>query len=129
MAMQKSHLTPNRHAVLDTVGALSNHPTAAEVYDAVRRRRPRIAFGTVYTALHYLVDQRLIAEVRRPDGVISYDREVAPHDHLICRRCGRLEDVPRHLRPSYAALEAQTGFRLEGHRVEFIGLCPACQEA
>ena len=128
MAM-KTYLTTNRQVILDTIVALPGHPTAAEVYDAARRCRPRIAVGTVYTALHFLVDRHLIAEVRRPDGVVSYDREVSPHDHLICRRCGRLEDVPRHLQPSYAVLEQQTGFRLEGHRVEFVGLCPACQAA
>jgi Fe2+ or Zn2+ uptake regulation protein len=120
-------LTANRRAVLETVGELASHPTAAQVFNAVHRRRPRMAVGTVYTALHYLVDRGLIAEVRRPDGVVSYDRNTHPHDHAVCRRCGRLVDVQSAVPSSYAAVEEQTGFMVELHRIEFIGLCPSCR--
>ena len=46
-------------AVLDAVHRLPGHPTAAEVFDAVRATRPRIAFGTVYTALQDRESTRL----------------------------------------------------------------------
>src|SRR5262249_45177375 len=88
-----ARLTRHRQAVFDTIAAQSAHLTAAEIYEAVQHTQPHIAFATVYNALHYLVHARLIAEVRRPDGVIAYDRNTAPHDHIICRRCGRLDDV------------------------------------
>jgi Fur family transcriptional regulator, peroxide stress response regulator len=123
----RHRLTPHRQAVLETIVAIQGHPTAAEVFDAVQRRRPRIAFGTVYTALHYLVDRGLLAEVRRPDGVVSYDRETSPHDHAVCRQCGRLVDVQGHLPVSYAAIEQRTGYTIEQHQVQFIGLCPDCR--
>jgi Fe2+ or Zn2+ uptake regulation protein len=129
-----ARLTRHRQAVLDTIAAQSAHLTAAEVYEAVQHAQPHIAFATVYNALHYLVRARLIAEVRRPDGVIAYDRNTAPHDHIICRRCGRLDDVELAAQqwtggPNYATVAARTGYLVEGHRVEYIGLCPRCRIA
>lgn len=123
----RRRLTANRRAVLETVGALAGHPTAIDVFEAVHVRRPRMAVGTVYTALHYLVDRGLIAEVRRPDGVTSYDRNTRPHDHAACRLCGRLVDVQGRAHTPYAAVEEQTGFVIELHRVEYIGICPSCR--
>jgi Fur family peroxide stress response transcriptional regulator len=118
--------------VLQTVRAGPTHPTAAEVYDAVRACDPGIAFATVYNSLHYLVSAGLISEVRRPGGAVSYDRETRPHDHVICRRCGAIGDVHRSpaLLPgadAYAEVAAQTNFAIERHRVEFVGLCPRCR--
>jgi Fe2+ or Zn2+ uptake regulation protein len=124
--ISETRLTSHRRAVLDTVAGLAGHPTAADIFDSVRAVRPRIAFGTVYTALHYLVDHGYVAAVRRPDGVTSYDRNTVPHDHLVCRACGNLADVPGHVSVSYHVIEALSGYRVEGHRLEFIGLCAAC---
>jgi Fe2+ or Zn2+ uptake regulation protein len=128
-----TRLTTQRHAVLQVVQARPVHLTAAEVYDALRRAEPPIAFATVYNALHYLVNAGLIAEVRRLDGVIAYDRDTSPHDHIICQQCGRLDDAPAlpqaHLaRQGYAALAERTGYQVLGHRVEYRGLCPDCAE-
>lgn len=126
-----ARLTRHRRSVLATVKAQPMHLTAAEVYDAVRYYDPGIAHATVYNALHYLVGAGLIAEVRRPDGVVSYDRETAPHDHVICERCGAIGDVRRTAAveacsTAYADVTAQTGFTVSRHRVEFVGLCPDC---
>lgn len=127
-----ARLTRNRRAVFDAVAGRKDHPTAAQVFDAVRGRQPRIAYGTVYNALHYLVDAGLVAEVLRPDGVVSYDPDTAPHDHAVCRVCGRLADV--HLptvraetATAYDAVAQETGFTVAEHRVEFVGLCPECR--
>src|SRR4051794_13760720 len=89
-----ARLTAHRQAVLDAVSAQPAHLTAAQIYDIVCHTRPRMAFATVYNALHYLVAAGCIAEVRQPNGVVAYDRETAPHDHIVCRHCGRLDDVP-----------------------------------
>lgn len=125
-------LTRHRLTVLQAVAARPTHLSAAQVYDAVYRSQPRIAFATVYNALHYLVGAGLIAEVRRPDGVVAYDRNTVPHDHIVCRGCGRLDDVPAEPgraidARAYAAVAAHTGYAIEGHRVDYTGLCPACR--
>lgn len=121
-------LTPQRRAVLAAVLESEEHLTAALIYDRVRRQLPKIGYGTVYAALHYLVQEGLITEVRRSDGVIAFDRRLEHHDHVTCRRCGRLTDIEACAVPSsYDAIVAKTGYLIEGHTVEFLGLCPSCQ--
>ncbi len=132
MGLSRPRLTRHRQAVLETVAARPVHLTAAEVYDVVRGRDSGIAYATVYNALHYLVSAGLIAEVRRPDGVVSYDRDTAPHDHALCRVCGAIADVHRTSDTApgagaYGEVALQTGFVVEGRRIEFVGLCPRCQ--
>jgi Fur family peroxide stress response transcriptional regulator len=131
-ARLRARLTPHRRTVWEVVAARPAHLTAAQIYDVVRARDAHMAIATIYNALHYLVQAGIIAEVRRPDGVIAYDRETRPHDHVICRLCGRLADVPpvpvhEQTAQSYATVARQTGFTVERHRVEFVGCCPSCQ--
>ena len=47
-------LTRQRQVVLDAVQAGDHHPTAAEVFDAARRKLPGISFATVYNSLRFL---------------------------------------------------------------------------
>jgi len=124
-------LTRHREAVLTAIQARPMHLTAAEIYDLVRQRDPRIAYATIYNALHYLVETRCIGTVQRPDGVTCYDRATQPHEHVQCRACGALADVERTpalgLEASYTTVGLQTGYRIEQHRIAFVGLCPRCQ--
>lgn len=133
IGLSSPRLTRHRQAILETVAEKPMHLTAAEVYDVVRGRDSGIAYATVYNALHYLVSAGLIAEVRRPDGVVSYDRDTAPHDHALCRACGAIADVHRTPETApgvgaYDEVSTQTGFVIEGRRIEFVGLCPRCQD-
>lgn len=124
-------LTRQRQAVLDIVSALPGHPTAGHVYAAAREQGADIAYATVYNALHYLVESGRIATVQRVDGVVSYDHDTLPHDHVICRLCGSFDDVPHSrvadsARASYEAVGRASGYRIEGHMMHFVGLCRSC---
>jgi Fur family ferric uptake transcriptional regulator len=51
------------------------------------------------------------------------------HDHLICAKCGRIEEFFHpDLEALQLALAAAKGYRLLDHRHQLYGLCPACQE-
>lgn len=124
-------LTRPRQAAYDIVRAAPAHLSAVRIYDAARARDQRVAHASVYNAPHFLVGAGMIAEVVRPDGTISYDRETSPHDHVVCQRCGRIADVWRTPetsmpRGSHDAVKRQTGYTVDRHRVEFIGICPDC---
>ena len=121
-------LTPQRRAILDAVQASGSHPTAAQIFAEVRARHPRIAFGTVYKALHLLSQTGQIQQLEFGDTASRYDRRVDRHDHAICTNCGRLMDIDVPL-PPYLQDEASTasGFRIAQHSTQFYGLCPDCQ--
>ncbi|MFL5628537.1 MAG: transcriptional repressor [Ktedonobacteraceae bacterium] len=125
----KTKLNSNAHAVLDTVQAAHNHPTAQEIYEAVKRIRPNIGLASVYRILHLLVEQGYIKEVGRSDDCTGYDGRVSRHDHAVCTNCGALLDVPIDVNVPSEALEQAAlaaGIILGSYEVRLYGLCPSC---
>ena len=123
-------LHTNARAVLDVLRASQNHPTAMDVYEAVRRSRPRIGLATVYRILRQLTEQGLIKELEYGSGCSRYDARTCRHDHAICIECGALLDIPQDVQFSNKALQAaaqSTGFELGSHEVRIYGRCTVCQ--
>lgn len=128
--MQKI-LKPNAQAIFDVVRAATNHPTALEVYERVRRERPGIGLATVYRILHQLTEQGLLSELEQGGEGSRFDARTRRHDHAICTSCGALLDIPRDVAISREALQEATrlsGIELGSYEVRLYGRCAACQE-
>ncbi len=122
--------TAQRATILTEVAAAEGHPTAGEIFERVRRRDPRIAYGTVYRSLHLLARHGLIQELTFADQSSRYDGRTERHDHVHCTSCGLLVDVdvPVALIARYVA-EERSGFAISSHHTVFAGVCPACRTA
>lgn len=120
-------LTPYRAAVLDALRSSQNHPTAAEIYRKVRRRRPGIAYATIYNALDWLTRNGLVSELKFGDAASRYDPIMTRHDHLVCTRCSSLMDhqisLPRRV---WSRAGRPHHFRVQQYRLELYGLCSRC---
>ena len=125
--MKENRLTPYRSAVLDVLRSSLNHPTAAEVYRKVRRRRPGVAYATIYNALDWLTRNGMVAELKFGDEASRYDPITKRHDHLVCTSCGALVDsqvpLPRNI---IRQAGRRHGFRVQHYRLELFGSCPSC---
>ncbi len=126
----KLRMTTQRQVILDELKQLKTHPTAGELCQIVRRRLPRISLGTVYRNLDILSRTGVIQKLDVAGLEMRFDGDTSNHYHLRCLGCGKVADV--ELEP-IAGLEAtcqkQSDFRVLGHRLEFMGLCPSCQES
>jgi Fur family peroxide stress response transcriptional regulator len=125
---QRFRNTTQRAEVLDEVRRSQSHLTAGEIFERVRRRDPRIAYGTVYRTLHLLAEHGLIQELTFADQASRYDGRVERHDHVHCLECGVLldVDVPVALMALHVAAE-QSGFDVNSHHTVFSGRCPGCK--
>ena len=122
-------MTRQRRLILDVLDGNRSHPTASEVYDAVRRQLPHISLGTVYRNLEVLSDAGLIHKLEVGGGQRRYDSDTAGHCHVRCTACGRIEDVDcEELHDVARAVEAASRFDVRGHRIEVVGLCPKCRK-
>jgi Fur family ferric uptake transcriptional regulator/Fur family peroxide stress response transcriptional regulator len=121
-------MTGNRQVVLEVLRDTTAHPTAQQVFLWAREQQPQIGFATVYRTLDLLVKHGLAQEIfRDKDGAAHYDANVTRHDHAICDRCGRIEDVSAPLHAlAYAIIERSAGFRIDRHSTSFTGLCADC---
>ena len=124
----KRRETVQRSAVLDEVRRSHDHPTAEQVHQRVRRTAPNVSLGTVYRNLALLSRAGEIRQVRLSGEPARFDGDLQPHHHARCSRCGRIDDVSlaagKELERRAAAA---TGYRIDGHRLEFTGLCPDCR--
>jgi Fe2+ or Zn2+ uptake regulation protein len=119
--------TEQRAAVYRFLSATVDHPTADEVYTAVRQEIADISLATVYKALETLVGCGLAAKLTYGDGSARYDFRTDDHFHLRCLSCGAVSDVRvEEVSGSLPEIRPASGFRVEGYRLEVVGHCAAC---
>mgnify|MGYP000845300831 CR=1 FL=1 len=122
------HSRPRRDIVRAFLGA-GRHLTAEELWDRVRRTNPRVGVATVYRTLKVMAETGFCRELRIENGAVRYEQGAGldHHDHLICTRCGRLEEV---VDPAIERLQerlcARLGFVADHHRLDIYGWCQAC---
>ncbi len=127
LAQGGRRMTPQRAAVYAYLRSVHHHPTAEEVYLAVKRRLPRVSLATVYNALEVLVRSGLAAKLAYGDASARYDSRTDPHSHVRCVDCGRVEDLEAV--PGERWLRSlDTGeFQAHAFRFELLGRCRACR--
>lgn len=124
----KQRMTRQRRLILDELSCRKDHPTADELYDAVRRRLPRISLGTVYRNLDVLVRNGLATRLDMGGAQARFDADVQPHYHVRCISCGRVDDIYGYLSHEVTLPPADSrGYEITGVRVEFEGVCPECR--
>lgn len=123
--------TKQRQAILEAIERHGGHLTADEIYRLVKRRFPRLSLGTVYRNLRLLVAQGDLRELDFGMRGAYFEITKDSHYHLICRVCGKIADadipVERGLQSAVGQASNLGGFSIEEHRLDFIGVCAACQ--
>ncbi|MFF4597996.1 Fur family transcriptional regulator [Amycolatopsis sp. NPDC001319] len=119
--------TAQRRAVL---GAVRDHPhtTAAEIAAAVEAGTGGLSRQGLYNVLDDLVGVGLLRTLEPAGSPARFELDRHDnHHHLVCRACGRIEDVPWAvgsapcLHPSSAP-----GFTIDEAEVTWWGLCAEC---
>ncbi len=114
--------------ILEELRKVDTHPTADELYQSVRKRLPRISLGTVYRNLERLARSETIGTLEFAGSRTRFDGNMAPHYHVRCDLCDRVEDVyDIPVGPAVAEMEDLNGYKVLGHRMEFVGICPGCR--
>ncbi|MEK3884062.1 Fur family transcriptional regulator [Paenibacillus sp. PL2-23] len=127
LKMNGVRMTPQRHAILSCLMESKSHPTADEIYKALSPDYPSMSVATIYNNLRLFVEAGLVRELTYGDDSSRFDADLSDHYHAICKSCGRIVDFgyPPLLEVERAATE-QTGFTVQGHRMEVYGLCTSC---
>jgi len=127
-------MTAQRQAVLDVITRLEGeHLSTEEIFELVKKDHPDIGLATVYRTLFLLDRMELVSKLDLDDGCNRYElnkhEEDHRHHHLICTRCGSVEEVREDL---LEMLEEQilrkNHFKVNDHRVKFYGYCKNCSE-
>lgn len=119
-------VTKQRVALLGTLSAARKPLSAEELF---LRLGDSVNQATVYRALDQLVAAGLARRIDLKQNYALYESADHHHHHLVCRTCGRIEDVsaclPRSLHTQ--VLSKSPAFaRIEDHALEFFGICTTC---
>lgn len=120
--------TEQRAAVYRYLANTDVHPTADEVFLAVRDNLPDISLATVYKNLETLVGCGLAVKLTFADESARYDGCTDPHHHARCVVCGRVTDIPGEIPASEieAIRRRSGGFTVTEYRLQLSGYCASC---
>ncbi len=120
-----------RSFIIDYFLKADRHFTVEELYDEIKQKKPEISYSTVYRALKLLAECKLAGQCTFGDSASRYEpiHQYEHHDHLICRRCGRIiefeNDKIERLQKDVAR---RYGFHVSAHKLELYGMCRKCRK-
>ena len=122
-------VTTQRRAVFEAILDRRDHPTAEQVYRAVRAGLPQISRMTVHRILGTFVSLGLLSKTCHPGSSARFDPKLHQHHHLVCLDCGDildLEDARLNQLPWPDV--GRHGFQIEDYHIHFRGRCARCRK-
>jgi Fur family zinc uptake transcriptional regulator len=126
-----ARLTGLRIGVLATLLLQEQPLTAYELIPLCEAQlRRKFAPPSIYRALGFLIEQRLVAKIESRNAYIACANPDAEHAcmFLVCARCGTAQETENHAIEDMLGDDAtRCGFQLERPIVEVKGLCARCR--
>ncbi len=115
-------LTPQKKIILDYLKSVKTHPSAEEVYNAVKKKLPHLSLGTVYRILKKLKEKGEIVEINY--NISHFDGDTSPHMHFICENCNKIFDIFEKDFP-FSKNKIKVG-KIKNYQVYIYGVCKKC---
>jgi Fe2+ or Zn2+ uptake regulation protein len=120
-------VTPQRVLIHRALRDVGRHVTAEQVLDSVAVSLPNASLPTVYAALELFEELGIVRRLAAGTGASLWDPRTDEHHHLVCSRCGAVEDVdaPLDVAPVVRAARRR-GYRPAAAELVLTGLCAGC---
>lgn len=121
-------VTQQREEIYAELASSRSHPSADELFAAVRRRQPGMSLATVYNTLEAFATAGLCLKIPS-SGATRYDADITDHVHIHTED-GRVIDVPSELGrdllasispDAIARVERELGVSISGVKLGFTG--------
>lgn len=106
----------------------AHHLSAEDVYKALLDTGEDVGLATVYRVLTQFETAGLIIRHNFEGGFSVFElSQGAHHDHLVCVKCGRVEEfVDEVIEQRQKMIAERAQFKMTDHALNIYGLCPAC---
>ena len=125
-------VTRQRAAISAALERAHGFKSAQDIHADLRTGDAGVGLTTVYRTLQALADAGEVDVIRKSGGEAMYRRcgTGEHHHHLVCRACGRAEEVGSKALEEWATRTARKhGFTEVSHVAELYGVCGACSSA
>ncbi len=116
-------MTKNCKEILNLIYTSDDHMTAEGIFQKVTASGMKMSLATVYNSLNSLYADGHIRKLSFQNQNDRYDKAV-PHDHLICRKCGKIKDF--NFRDLIPDLSKKTGTSVLAYDLNVYFLCENC---
>jgi len=121
--------TIQKTLILKAVLNSNNHPTAEEIYRAVKDANPHISRGTVYRNLGVLAESGMIKKIEVPNGRDRFDHTVYKHHHFLCTKCDSVFDYDFNIKLGIERLNEISENKITDYSLIFKGICSKCLQS
>lgn len=124
--------TGERRDIVRAAMQMEEHFEAEQLLLIMRQSAKRVGKATVYRTLKLLVECGIVKEVHFSNKQVHYEHTYGqdPHDHMVCRRCGRIiEFSAADVVKLRTVIAADHRFHALSHRFQILGLCETCVKA
>lgn len=119
--------TIQKSIILEHLKKIKTHPSAEQVYIAVKRKMPNISKGTVYRVLNNFKEKGQIQEI--PSDVARYDGDNSLHAHFICLDCGSIADIYEYCAGCSVLKKTKKKVgEIKYYQMHFYGKCKKCEK-
>lgn len=131
LAAAGQRMTPSRRNLVEVL-AEAGRPMAMP---QILAGSQSLALSSAYRNLAALEEAGVVRRVAGTDELVRFElaEELTEHHHhFVCTSCGAVTDVSaslgfeREVRRAAARAAQRVGYRLQGHRLDMLGLCPTC---
>ena len=131
-ALKKEGLryTSQRQAIWDEICSSDEHRDVEELFISIRQAGIKVSRATVYRTIDVLVKNNLVRKLDLGDGRSLYEHKIDPthHDHLVCIRCGRIEEfMMEEIESLQDRIAKKHNFKLIRHIHQLFGICSECR--
>jgi Fur family zinc uptake transcriptional regulator len=129
---QGGRLTPQRQQILELVWREHKPVGAYELLERLREEGVKAAPPTVYRALEFLLNHRLIHRIESLNAYTGCTAPGTPHhgQFLVCSQCQHVAELDDSaINHQLDTSARQLGFEIEHQTVEISGRCPRCLES
>ncbi|MCL2383331.1 MAG: transcriptional repressor [Oscillospiraceae bacterium] len=122
-----------REEILEVLKSSCTHPTAEEIYIALKASKKAssksTSRSTVYRNLGMLEEGSEIKRISVHDGPDRYDYFKKPHNHVICKICGKVADFEYDFRAVQVmdAISEDTDMEVTMDSITIEGTCSSCK--
>lgn len=117
---QRMHLLE----VLHTHG----HMDIEEIYAEVTKVHPSLSLATVYKNIIIMIEKGVLVEVAISGKKSKYEIVKENHIHLICTKCGKIEDLDTSFAP-FEDLASKKHFSIQKQEISLYGICVDCSNS
>ena len=118
-----------RELILNEVINSKAHLSADIIYSNLKKANPELSLGTVYRNLSFLAKKGIISKLSIPNQPDRFDKNIKPHSHLICTKCGNITDIEsKSINNFIDSFSSEEDLSIESYNLLLYGKCKECNK-